>query len=103
MYRVVNICTVSDANIGRRHQKKRRKCPVLDDLENFKGDLLALSLGFFSKVEALVNSKSRKFLEKFATSRFLVTLPTKVVYIIRAGVDYFRKVKPKKIEKENYL
>ena len=103
MYRVVNICTVSGANIGRRHQRKRRKCPVLDDFENFKGDLLALSLGDFSKVEALVNAKSRKFLERFATSQFLVTLPTKVVYIIRAKVDYFRKVKPKKREKENYL
>ena len=107
MYRIVNICTearvIPSSNMTGRHYKKHRMRPSVNDFESFGRELLTLSGDDFARVETLVNSKSRKFLERFSISHVFGTLPSKIAYIVRSKINYSRKVLPSRKEKESFL
>ena len=103
LYRIVNVCDKSKGRRNRRHRVKRRKCAQDGDYEVFRDHLLALSGTNFSRVEVLINTKGRKYLEGFYTSRFFEPLPKKIKYLLSSKVNFSRKVGPVKREVASIL
>ena len=103
LYRIVNICDKSKGGRKRRHCKKRRKRAQDVDYEHFKESLLALSDADFPRIESEIDSKDRKFLEGFYTSRFFGSLNKKIKYLVASKVNFSRKTGPVKREKDSIL
>ena len=57
----------------------------------------------FSKIEGVVFFKGRKFLERFYVSGFFDCLSRKVKYLIGTKVNYSRKTRPVRREKDSIL
>ena len=94
MYGVVNICINKKKAQRNRHKKKNRG--KIDDsgLDDFRNEVLSLAESQLCKLECLIRSKSRVFLERFVNSVYFNGIGKKVSFLIKSFVDFFRKVKP---------
>ena len=102
MFKIVNMCTNQKTKHRRgRHLRKRRGRVTDEQIETFRDDLLDLwHESQLEEIEARVNSSSRKLLERLLTSQLFSSLNERIRYLIKSKVDYSRKLKPCKKEKE---
>ena len=103
MYRVVNICRDrSGKRRNGRHLKKRRGRITDEVLNDFRDDVLRLSNAShdLSLVEGKILSTRRRVLERFVSSQQFSELSGKIQYLIKSRVNFSRKVKPGKRERE---
>ena len=75
MYRIVNICEKSKGRRKHRHGRKQRGIVQDRDFNAFRDGLLGLGDLDFSKVEATIDSRSKKFSERFWLLNFLLLRP----------------------------
>ena len=102
MYRIANLgCDRKSRYRKGRHLKKQRGRITDEQIENLRDELLdLLHENRLNDIEARILSSKRKLLERFVTSTWFSTLDERVRYLIKSRVDFSRKMKPCKKERE---
>ena len=102
MYRISNLgCDRKSGYRKGRHLKKQRGRITDEQIENLRDELLdLLHENQLSDIEARILSSNRKLLERFVTSTWFSTLDEQIRYLVKSRVDFSRKMKPCKKEKE---
>ena len=99
MYSVVNFCGRSRVRNSRnRHGRKRKGGIQGSDFVDFRNLLVSFDGSELGRIESLIQSKQRRFLEKFISSHLSDGLDRRVLFLLRSRVDYSHRVRPTKKE-----
>ena len=99
-YRVSNLLSTKPRkNRGRRLRKKKGSY-TMDNFNLFSENLKVSFRTDKTKLETLILSKQRAFLEKFVVSDHFSSLPKEVRYILENRVSYAKKIVPVKKKEE---
>ena len=95
MYSVVNFCGRSRSRNSRnRHGRKRKGGIQGSDLVDFRNLLVSFDDSELGRIESLILSKQRRFLERFVSSHLSDGLDKRIVFLLRSRVDYSHRVRP---------
>ena len=95
-YRIVNILdTRKRRHRGRRNRKTKGKYSETD-YERFRQELEETYVSNRDRLEVLILSKQRSFLDKFISKSLDLDLPAKVRYILTTRAAYTKKIAPRK-------
>ena len=103
-FRVSNLLESKPAkNRGRRLRKKKGKFSD-DEFGPFGDALVRTFASDRGKLEALILSKQRAFLEKFSATRHFAILANEIRYLVQSRISYAKKIAPikKKIDQINW-